>query len=155
MKQTAKNILGVAAIVVLSSGVAGITTYKLVQKNQNNTAATFNELFEQNPNSMRLTAFNESAQQPIDLTAAAESSVHAVVHIRSQQNSRTQTVQDYPDIFDFFFGDGSGSGRQRQIQTQPRVGFGSGVIISRDGYIVTNNHVVENADETFYPCGRF
>ena len=147
MKQTAKNILGVAAIVVLSSGVAGITTYKLVQKNQNNTAATFNELFEQNPNSMRLTAFNESAQQPIDLTAAAESSVHAVVHIRSQQNSRTQTVQDYPDIFDFFFGDGSGSGRQRQIQTQPRVGFGSGVIISRDGYIVTNNHVVENADE--------
>lgn len=50
-----------------------------------------------------------------------------------------------PDIFDFFFGDGRG--QQRQIQTQPRVGFGSGVIISKDGYIVTNNHVVEGADE--------
>lgn len=47
--------------------------------------------------------------------------------------------------FDFFFGDGRG--QQRQIQTQPRVGFGSGVIISKDGYIVTNNHVVEGADE--------
>ena len=59
--------------------------------------------------------------------------------------SKTQTVQSMPDIFDFFFGDGRG--QQRQIQTQPRVGFGSGVIISKDGYIVTNNHVVEGADE--------
>ena len=40
-----------------------------------------------------------------------------------------------------------GRGQQRQVQTQPRVGFGSGVIISKDGYIVTNNHVVEGADE--------
>jgi Do/DeqQ family serine protease len=50
-----------------------------------------------------------------------------------------------PDLFDFFFGDGMG--RQQQIRTQPRVGFGSGVIISKDGYIVTNNHVIDGADE--------
>ena len=50
-----------------------------------------------------------------------------------------------PDLFDFFFGDGMG--RQQQVRTQPRVGFGSGVIISKDGYIVTNNHVIEGADE--------
>jgi len=147
MRQTTKNLLGVAAIVLLSSGVAGLTTYKLMQHNQSRQNATFSELFEQNPNTMRLAGYDNATQQPVDLTAAAESSVHSVVHIRSQQNSRTQTVQDMPDIFDFFFGDGSSSGRQRQIQTQPRVGFGSGVIISRDGYIVTNNHVVENADE--------
>ena len=44
-----------------------------------------------------------------------------------------------------FFGDGRG--RQRQIQTPEQRGFGSGVIISKDGYIVTNNHVIDGADE--------
>ena len=142
MKQTTKNILGVAAIVVLSAGVAGVTTYKMQNKEK---SATFSELFQQNPNNLRLAAYNATDAQPVDLTQAAESSVHAVVHIRAKQLSKTQTVQSMPDIFDFFFGDGRG--QQRQIQTQPRVGFGSGVIISKDGYIVTNNHVVEGADE--------
>ena len=142
MKQTTKNILGVAAIVILSSGVAGVTTYKMLNKEK---PATFGELFQQNPNNLRLAAYNATDAQPVDLTQAAENSVHAVVHIRAKQLSKTQTVQGMPDIFDFFFGDGRG--QQRQIQTQPRVGFGSGVIISKDGYIVTNNHVVEGADE--------
>ncbi|MDO4163436.1 MAG: trypsin-like peptidase domain-containing protein [Bacteroides sp.] len=141
MKQTAKNILGVTAIVLLSAGVAGVTTYKLLKKER---PAVFSELFEQNPNNVRLTAYQATGNQPIDLTQAAETSVHAVVHIRATQLGKTQTVQT-PDIFDFFFGDGRG--QQRQVQTQPRVGFGSGVIISKDGYIVTNNHVVEGADE--------
>ena len=92
-----------------------------------------------------MAAFHATDAQPVDLTQAAENSVHAVVHIRATQLGKTQTVQGMPDIFDFFFGDGRG--QQRQIQTQPRVGFGSGVIISKDGYIVTNNHVVEGADE--------
>lgn len=141
MKQTTRNILGAAAIVILSSGVAGVTTYKMLNREK---SATFSELFQQNPDNLRLTAYNATNAQPVDLTQAAESSVHAVVHIRAKQLSKTQTVQGVPDIFDFFFGDGRG---QRQIQTQPRVGFGSGVIISKDGYIVTNNHVVEGADE--------
>ena len=142
MKQTTKNILGVAAIVLLSSGVAGITTYKLLNRER---PAAFSELFQQNPDNVLLAAFHATDAQPVDLTQAAENSVHAVVHIRATQLGKTQTVQGMPDIFDFFFGDGRG--QQRQIQTQPRVGFGSGVIISKDGYIVTNNHVVEGADE--------
>lgn len=142
MKQTTKNILGVAAIVLLSSGVAGVTTYKMLKKER---PASFSELFEQNSDA-RLASYSAPAGQPVDLTQAAENSVHAVVHIRSKQLSKTETVQDMPDIFDFFFGNGRGGG-QRQVQTQPRVGFGSGVIISKDGYIVTNNHVVEGADE--------
>ena len=142
MKQTTKNILGVAAIVVLSAGVAGVTTYKMQNKEK---SATFSELFQQNPNNLRLAAYNATDAQPVDLTQAAESSVHAVVHIRAKQLSKTQTVQSMPDIFDFFFGDGRG--RQQQVQTPEQRGFGSGVIISKDGYIVTNNHVIDGADE--------
>lgn len=144
MKQTTKNILGVGAIVLLSSGVAGLTTYKLVQSDAAKETS-FNEMFEQNPN-VKLAAFDAVNAQPIDLTQAAENSLHAVVHIKSTQEAKTRTVQQAPDIFDFFFGDG-GRGQQRQVQSQPRVGFGSGVIISKDGYIVTNNHVIEGADE--------
>lgn len=147
MRQTTKNILGVTAIVLLSSGVGGYTAYKLLSKERLSAPSTaFNELFQQNPSSnIKLAGFNSVNAQPVDLTQAAESSVHAVVHIRATQLGKTETIQTMPDFFDFFFGDGRG--QQRQIQTQPRVGFGSGVIISKDGYIVTNNHVVEGADE--------
>ena len=47
MKQTTKNILGVGAIVLLSSGVAGLTTYKLLQSNEAATETSFNEMFKQ------------------------------------------------------------------------------------------------------------
>ena len=145
MKQTVRKAMGVAAIVLLSSGVGGYTAYQLLSKEKGASTAAFNELFQQNTNNLRLASFNMTDAQPVDLTQAAEASVHAVVHIRSTQLGRTETVRTMPDIFEFFFGDGRG--QQRQIQTQPRVGFGSGVIISKDGYIVTNNHVVEGADE--------
>lgn len=137
-------VMGVAAGVLLSSAIGGFTAYKLMAKQQMENS-TFSELFQQNPDNIRLAGLSAVNAQPIDLTQAAESSVHAVVHIRATELSKTRTVQVQPDFFDFFFGDGRG--QQRQIQTQPRVGFGSGVIISKDGYIVTNNHVVEGADE--------
>ena len=49
MKQTTKNILGVGAIILLSSGVAGLTTYKLLQSNESAKETSFNEMFKQNP----------------------------------------------------------------------------------------------------------
>ena len=55
------------------------------------------------------------------------------------------TLWLFKDFFDFFFG--NPRGRERQVETPEERGFGSGVIISKDGYIVTNNHVVEDADE--------
>lgn len=139
-----KMVMGVAAGVLLSSAIGGFTAYKLMARQQMENAA-FSELFQQNPNNIRLAGLSAANVQPVDLTKAAESSVHAVVHIRATELSKTRTIQTQPDFFDWFFGDGRG--QQRQIQTQPRVGFGSGVIISKDGYIVTNNHVVEGADE--------
>lgn len=115
---------------------------------EQNKSMAFNDVFIQNPNT-RLAALDAVNLQPVDLTQAAENSLHAVVHIKSTQESKTQTVTVRDPFYDFFgdiFGNGRGGGQQRQVQTPERVGFGSGVIISKDGYIVTNNHVIDNAD---------
>ena len=98
------------------------------------------------------------AAQPVDLTYAAEKALPSVVHIKYVQNSKVQTVE-YTDPFEEFFSDpfggffgtprqrGQGGTQKRQVQTPKKTATGSGVIISADGYIVTNNHVVDGADE--------
>ena len=95
--------------------------------------------------------------QPVDLTYAAEKSLPSVVHILCTRNSKVETVEVQSNPFDDFFSDpfgffgnpnqGNGGKQKRQYRTPKQQGSGSGVIISADGYIVTNNHVVEGADE--------
>lgn len=94
--------------------------------------------------------------QPVDLTYAAEKSLPSVVHILSTKNSKVQTVEVENDPFSDFFSDpfgffgnpqGNGGKQRRSVRTPKQQGSGSGVIISTDGYIVTNNHVVADADE--------
>lgn len=98
-----------------------------------------------------------AAGQPVDLTYAASKALPAVVHIKYVQNSKTKTIEVQSNPFDDFFSDpfgffgnpnqGNGGTRKQQVQTPKQEATGSGVIISPDGYIVTNNHVVEGADE--------
>ena len=91
----------------------------------------------------------------VDLTYAAEKALPAVVHIKYVQNSKIKTVEVESDPFSDFFSDpfgffgtpNNGERQRRQVQTPKREASGSGVLISSDGYIVTNNHVVEGADE--------
>ena len=78
---------------------------------------------------------SNSVETATDFTVAAERTVHAVVHVKNTA-IRTQT-----DRADLFFGRGNGQRKYEQV------GTGSGVIISADGYIVTNNHVIDGASE--------
>ena len=90
------------------------------------------------------------AGEPIDFTKAANAAVPAVVHIKTKipakkvSNKLPGNKNGMEDLFEQFFGPGSGFGPQ--IQPEQRAS-GSGVIISDDGYIITNNHVVSDGGD--------
>ena len=73
----------------------------------------------------------------IDFSSAVEQSIDGVVHVKTKE-FREYAVNP---LYEFFFGE------QPQAEPQPVLGFGSGVIISDEGYIVTNNHVIAGSDE--------
>jgi serine protease Do len=77
---------------------------------------------------------------PVNFENAAEGSVKAVVHIKTTTKARMVSGPNMDDLFGQLFG-------QRQYYVPSQMGSGSGVVISPDGYIVTNNHVVADANE--------
>lgn len=158
MKQTMKRIYGTLALVALVSGVTGAVTFSFLHNRfslGDDNPVVNGKLSNSKSNDdgfMTLASKDDTpkAHAYIDLTEAAEKGCAAVVYIKVTQNGSTR-IQEYYDPFDDmfsqFFGRGNGGTQRRQIQTPKRQGAGSGVIISSDGYIVTNNHVVEGADD--------
>ena len=76
-----------------------------------------------------------------DFVDAADITVHAVVHIKSELQQKNKTYNDFFDLFNDFFGN------PQYRYNQPIVATGSGVILTSDGYIVTNNHVVQQSNK--------
>ncbi|WP_432411476.1 trypsin-like peptidase domain-containing protein [Rasiella sp. SM2506] len=125
MKQTAKLFL-----VALVAGALTLGGYKYFIEPE--TTLAYNIQDETSFIPTNYTSDIATAMET-DFTQAAEKTVHAVVHVKNTTISRQPT-----NLMEYYNGGG---------QARPTVGSGSGVIISPDGYIVTNNHVIENASQ--------
>ena len=128
MKQISKLFL-----VSLLSGATTLGAYKLLFDSNGYFSSNKNGITTLAPDSYsRQTSFGA---ENVDFTVAADKTIHTVVHVK---NVSVRTISN--PIMEYFYGYG---GQQQQEQ----IGTGSGVIISEDGYIVTNNHVVKDASD--------
>jgi len=120
-------------LVSLLSGATTLGAYKLVF--DNDTASSALSIAAPQNNLSRNVNYGAPGAESVDFTAAADKAVHTVVHVK---NTIYRTGP--ANMMDFMFGYNGG-------QQQAQVGTGSGVIITEDGYIVTNNHVIQDASE--------
>ena len=126
-------------------GVMSITAINYVQ-NDNNSILNFGTEKANQPNVSQVllnepVASSRPSNSHIDLSTAAEETVKEVVHIKVTQEG--QEMVQY-DPFDYFL---RGNTQGKRYKSPDRKGSGSGVVIRQDGYIVTNNHVVNGADK--------
>ncbi|WP_210148738.1 trypsin-like peptidase domain-containing protein [Chryseobacterium scophthalmum] len=146
MKSTFKKLLPFAVVGVLS-GATTVGVQQYLNHDSNNSDQSY---FTKSTNAS-FVGMN-TATVGDDFVKASKMTVPAVVTIKNYQNRASSRASEQ-DLFDFFFGDpfgGKGQQRQRQQQQAPEnmpSGLGSGVIISPDGYIISNNHVVAGANK--------
>ncbi|QZE12951.1 Do family serine endopeptidase [Halosquirtibacter laminarini] len=128
-----KNLLNYVIVAFITSLLSILGVFAIISNKQKDTT----EFTHKKPVPVQLANFSEKQPERYpNLTTAAQHSVKAVVHITTQKDMGRQPRS----LMDLFYG----NGYQRQPQIQQA--SGSGVIISSDGYIVTNNHVIEGAD---------
>lgn len=130
--------------IMLALGLAGgVAGYALTGAISSKTTTTDNPTISQDSGAhaqfaSSMPTFFTSAT-PTEFTTAAEKCIDGVVHVKTMYTQQSSS-HDYADIFNYFFGI-----PDQPMQMQPQQASGSGVIISKEGYIVTNNHVIENS----------
>jgi len=115
----------------LVGGCVAFIVFLFLMNNKNSTSTISSKTKE-------ISSSNKSSSM-LDLSDAAEFSVKTVVHVETIYNRNTDSTKD---LYDFLFGFS-----KRKRAAQPSMSSGSGVIVTSDGYIVTNNHVIEGASE--------
>ncbi len=136
-----KFILGLT-VASMIGGVVTIGGYKLLGLDQKNVYQTV-----QNTPSATFSNYGGSNNRPANFVDAATASRPAVVHIKTYR-SISQQSSHYQDFFREFFGNPYQPQQRQQAKPQEKQsGSGSGVIVQQDGYIVTNNHVIDQADK--------
>ncbi|MES2456622.1 MAG: trypsin-like peptidase domain-containing protein [Bacteroidota bacterium] len=130
--------IGLIVFAAFIGGAAAIGGYKLLDRQGERLSFADEQkvIFANNP--------KISSAGTVDFVEAAAAVSPAVVHIRTTYGNQSsdEGASPFGDAFEEFFGGGG-----RRMQRAPRAASGSGVILTQDGYIVTNNHVVENADK--------
>lgn len=124
--------------VILTAALTSVVTFFVAANFSGNNDFSFTQKEKPLPvNYVNYTGNVVSSTPPADFQPAAEASVQAVVHIKTKTKGR-QVVVRRPTIFGDIYQD---------MFQPPQMGAGSGVVVSPDGYIVTNNHVIAGADE--------
>ncbi len=139
MKTTLKYLFAILLICGVSVGTTffvlrNVQPQVLIGQNTSNDSITIPTAY------AKFAALPEMGET--DFTVAAELSVNAVVHVKTTYTATSQRSATHP-LFEFFFG----IPEQQYRQMPQRQASGSGVIISQDGYIVTNNHVIDRASQ--------
>jgi serine protease Do len=130
----AKYLLGALFMALLGASIALFAYTKIIGDPQV-AISKDSSIVENREAKAILTSFQMQEGGQVDFTYAAEQTVHGVVHVHTKTMMSGQS--DNP-FMEYFYG--NRNSRPREVS-----GYGSGVIISADGYIITNNHVIENA----------